>query len=248
MKHLIFLTILLCLSSLPSHAQDSLKNIFNKYGFSYASDFDGYVTSHVFKRAGPDKDEIIYLYQTTNTYGYNNTFIEFAMPQVQITFHKVEKVLNDRITPRAAFTNHTIQSDCFQRMLDASNTMHMKYRMIPVNTDAEKATFINYLQQFYEACAKSFFEDYATLERVDCHLSDLTDKEADQFIFSGNNSSIHRRLIIKSLTGNPGAWNYYEYLQPKLQAKKDVSSTYSHMYDLWMQIGERLGMEQVRAK
>ncbi len=96
-----------------------------------------------------------------------------------------------------AFTNHTVQSSCLQQMLDASNALNMKHLFIPVNTLVEKVHFINYLHQFYEVCAKPFFQEYSTLERVDCHLSDLTDKEADQFIFSGGNTSIHRRLIIK---------------------------------------------------
>lgn len=239
MKTTLILIIVSLFSALQLHGQDSLMNAFNKYGFHCATDADGYVTSYVFKRERGDIDEIIYLYQTTGSDG----FVEFAPPQVQITFHKVEKVLNDTTVPRMTFINHTIQSTCLQQMLDATNAMHMKHRMMPVNTHMEKVNFINYLHLFYALCAEQFFRDYGILERVDCHLSDLSDKEADQFIFSGNNCSIHRRLIIKALAGNTDTRDYYEYLKPHLYAKKDVSSTYGKMYSLWFQIGKKLGIE-----
>lgn len=247
MKSPLVLAMVSCFSTLQLHAQGSLENAFNKYGFSCEIASDGFTTSYIFKRQWRDRDEIIHLYQTTHTEGQYKAFVEFALPQVQISFHKVEEVLSD-VTKVSSFMHHTIQSNCLRQMLDENTHLNMKNYMLAVNTDEEKMHFINYLHQFYEVCARPFFQEYTNLEQVDCHLSDITDKEADYFIYGEGNTSIHRRLIIKALAGNPSTLPYYQYLEAALCARKDKSMTYNNMYNLLLKIGEKLAIKPEQAQ
>ncbi|QHS59053.1 hypothetical protein [Chitinophaga agri] len=243
MKSPLVLAMVSCFSALQLQAQESLENTFNKYGFTCEVVSDGFATSYIFRRSKLDRDEVIWLYQTTHTNGQYKAFVEFGIPKAQITFHKVEEVLGS--PAHDPYGNPTIHSDCFQQMLDNNTGLNMKNYMLAVNTEEEKMYFISYLQQFYEACAKPFYQQYTTLEAVDCRLSDLKDKDARTLIgHSGDNSTIHRMLAIKALAGNPGARDYYEYLKKGLLKLKDKSVTYADMYDRLVKVAERLELNQ----
>jgi hypothetical protein len=245
MKSPLVLAMVSCFSTLQLHAQDSLENALNKYGFTCDVQSDGFTTSYIYRRLRRDRDEIIRVYQTTHTDGQYKAFVEFSLPQAQISFHKVEEVLSDA-SRMSSFTQHTIHSNCFRQMLDSNTGLNMKNYMLAVNTDEERMYFINYIRQFYEVCARSFFQQYTDLEIVDCHMSDLSDTEVTSFISGDGNMLIHRKLIIKSLANNPGALQYYEYLKKELAKRKGKSVTYANMYNMLVRIGDKLDIRQAK--
>ncbi|MBW8688288.1 hypothetical protein [Chitinophaga rhizophila] len=245
MKSPLVLAMASCFSALQLHAQDTLENAFNKYGFSCELQSDGFVTTYTFRRPKRDREEIIYLYQTIHTNGQYKAFTEFALPQAQIAFHKVEEILSNA-SGVAAHNSYTIQGNCFRQMIEHNTGLNMKNYMLAVNTEQEKMYFINYIHQFYEVCARQFFQQYTTIERVDATLSRLsnTDTDADTFISDAGNISVHRKLVIKALADNPGALRYYEYLEKELGKRKAKSVTYADMYNLLIRIGDKLEIKE----
>ena len=191
------------------------------------------------------KEKIYVTYRDYST-DQNPNNNKFETPWVRVTFPQVEQVIADAAGISPDSDLGTIHQHVFPEV--GLPGLIIDKRLFNVNSETEEKIFAGYLREFYDKGAGPFFEHYATLEAVDEHISALPEAQMQSFITdSGGNTALHRALVIKALTHNPGAADYYRtWKKSLLEDIKD--GTVKRMYDLLINIADKLQIKDKRLK
>jgi hypothetical protein len=210
----------------------TLEHVFDEVGFTAKRSTVGHVTAYAFSRTTAGRKEHIYVTHRRD---------KFERPWVSVAFPQVEQVIGEAagVSPDNMDTIHRFT---FPEV--ASPRLIMDRHMMNVNNEAEKKIFSEYLHEFYEMGARPFFESYTTLEALDAQISSLPDEQMQSFITdSGGNTALHRALVIKALTHNPGTTDYYQAWK-KILFPDIGDASVKRMYDLLIDVAGKLQIKE----
>jgi len=218
-----------------------LEHIFDEAGFTCARSKVSYVTTYAFTRAEAGRKEKIYVTHRDFSTSQNPNNIKLEPPWVRVNFPQVEQVIAE-VAGLSPDDLGTIHLHAFPEV--GLPGLVMDKRLFNVNSETEENIFAGYLKEFYDMGAKPFFERYTTLESVDEHISALPDEQMQSFITdSGGNTALHRALVIKALTRNPGTIDYFNTWK-KLLFEDINNSNVKRMYDLLLKVADKLQIQQ----
>lgn len=218
-----------------------LEHIFDEAGFTCRRSKIGYITTYVFSRTAAGRKEKIYVTHRDYSTSQNPNDNKFETPWVRVTFHQVEHVIAE-VAGLSPDNLGTIHQHAFPEV--GLPRLVLDKRLFNVNSETEEKVFADYLREFYVKGARPFFEHYTTLESVDEQISALPDEQLQSFITdSGGNMALHRALVIKVLTRNPGVINYYSTWK-KLLLEDIDDSTVKRMYDLLLKCADKLQIQE----
>ncbi|SHH13480.1 hypothetical protein SAMN04488109_2817 [Chryseolinea serpens] len=219
----------------------NLEHIFDEAGFTCRQSKVGYITVYAFTRETAGRKEKIYITHRDYSTSQNPNNNKFETPWVRVTFQRVEQVIAE-VAGLSPDDLGTIHQHAFLEV--GLPGLVLDKRLFNVNSESEENIFAGYLKEFYDKGARPFFERYTTLESVDEQISALPDEQLQSFITdSGGNMALHRALVIKVLTRNPGTIDYLSTWK-KILFEDINDSTVKRMYDLLLKFADKLQIQE----